>query len=329
MKYRRLGKYGMRVSEVSLGAWTTYGASVDDQKAHEIIHKALELGVNFIDNADVYATGKAEQVVGEALAGDTYDRKNLVLSSKVFWPMTENPNDSGLSRKHIMDSIYGTLERYDQDYLDIYYCHRFDWKTPLRETIETMDDLISEGLIRYWGTSVWSAANIERAMGIAKEIGAKPPAVEQPRYNMLDRYIELEVMESAKYHGIGITPWSPLQYGILTGKYNDGIPEGSRLDKNERFQDNLTDEVLEKVTKLTEIAEDLGITMSQLALAWILRRDEISSVITGATKISHIESNVGASEVDLSDDTLQQIEEILDNKPQFHSVYRPALADRS
>jgi len=329
MKYRRLGQYGMRVSEVSLGAWTTFGGSVDDSQAHEIIHKALELGVNFIDNADVYSRGQAETVVGEALAGDTYDRKNLVLSSKVFWPYSDTPNDSGLSRKHIMDSIHGTLDRYDQDYIDIYYCHRFDWRTPLRETIETMDDLVRDGLIRYWGTSVWSAANLERAIGIAKEIGARLPAVEQPRYNMLDRYIELEVMETTAYHGMGITPWSPLQYGILSGKYNNDIPEGSRLANNERFQDNLTDEVLEKVKKLTALAGEHDMSMAQLALAWILRRDEISSVITGATKLSHIESNVEASEVTLSQDTLDQIEEILDNKPEMHGPYQPALADRS
>ncbi len=324
-----MGHHGMRVSEVSLGAWTTFGGSVDDSVAHEIIHKALELGVNFIDNADVYAGGKAETVVGEALQGDTFARKNLILSSKVFWNMSEDPNDNGLSRKHIMDSIDGTLSRMQQDYIDIYYCHRFDWRTPLRETVEAMDDLVRDGRIRYWGTSVWSAANLERAVGIANEIGARLPAVEQPRYNMLDRYIETEVMETTKFHGMGITPWSPLQYGILTGKYNDGIPEGSRFSTNDRFADALTDEVRGQVKQLTAMAGDMGITMAQLALAWILRRDEITSVITGATKVSQIESNVAAADVELSAETLDKIEEILGNKPEMHGPYQVALADRS
>ena len=329
MKYRRLGKNGMRISEVSLGAWITYGGTVDNKDAWKILERALELGVNFIDNADVYAAGKAEEVVGEYFSSETHERKNYVLSSKVFWPMSDQVNDSGLSRKHIMDSIDGTLKRYQQDYIDIYYCHRFDWKTPLRETIEAMDDLIKDGKIRYWGTSVWSAANLERAVGIANEIGASLPAVEQPRYNMLDRHIELEIMETTSYHGMGITPWSPLQYGILTGKYNDGKPEGSRLQLNDRFDDSLNEESLSKVRDLTKMAGEMEITMAQLALAWILRRPEISSVITGATKIEQIESNVMASEINLSKDDLEEIDEILQNKPEFHGPYKPALSDRS
>jgi len=199
----------------------------------------------------------------------------------------------------------------------------------LRETIEAMDDLIKDGKIRYWGTSVWSAANLERAVGIANEIGASLPAVEQPRYNMLDRHIELEIMETTSYHGMGITPWSPLQYGILTGKYNDGKPEGSRLQLNDRFDDSLNEETLSKVRDLTKMAGEMEITMAQLALAWILRRPEISSVITGATKIEQIESNVMASQINLSKDDLEKIDEILQNKPEFHGPYKPALPDRS
>ena len=328
MKYRRLGRNGIRVSEISLGAWLTYGGSVDMANSINCIHTALENGINFIDNADVYSKGNAEIVLGKALEGETFERKNLVISSKVFWPFSDDVNDWGLSRKHIMDSVDGSLSRLGLDYLDIYYCHRYDWKTPLRETVEAMDDLVRDGKVRYWGTSVWSAAQLERAVGICNEIGARLPAVEQPRYNMLDRYIELEIMYTTKLHGIGITPWSPLGQGLLTGKYNDGVPEGSRGTTSQFLKSSLTEENIEKVRKLTQIASDLGITMAQLALAWILRRDEISSVITGASKPEQIMDNIGAIDVKLSSDVLDKIEEILDNKPAFHPVYNPAMIDR-
>lgn len=325
-----MGKNGIRLSEVSLGAWLTYGGSVQDDQATTIIHEALELGVNFIDVADVYARGKAETVVGKALAGDTYARKDLVVSSKVFWPMSDNVNDSGLSRKHIEDSINNTLERFQMDYIDIYFCHRYDWKTPLEETIGIMDDLIKAGKIKYWGTSVWSAPQLERAVGIAKEMGANLPSVEQPRYNIMDRYIELEVMHTTDYHGMGIVPWSPLQGGILTGKYNDGVPDDSRgkTETTDFISRYLTEDNLTKLKKYSNLASELDLTPSQLALAWILRRHEISSVITGATKISHIQDNVKAIDVTLSNDTIEQIEEIFQNKPEFHPVYAPMLADR-
>ena len=328
MKYRKMGKYGIRLSEVSLGAWLTYGGTVEDGIATKCMHEALELGVNFIDVADIYAKGQAELVVGKALAGDNFRRRDLVISSKVFWPMTENVNDVGLSRKHIMDSIDGTLDRFGMDYIDIYYMHRFDWTTPLEETIGAVDDLIRDGRIRYWGTSVWSAAQLERAVAVAKEIGAKLPAVEQPRYNMIDRHIELEIMHTTKYHGMGITPWSPLAQGILTGKYNDGVPDGSRATTSEFIKSDLTEHNLEKVRKLTSIAKENDMTMSQMALIWALRRDEISSVITGATKVSHVQDNVQASEKVLSKDLTEQINEVLDNEPKGHPMYSPALAYR-
>ena len=199
-----MGKHGIRLSEVSLGAWLTYGNSVEQDMTGKCIHEALNQGINFIDVADIYAKGKAETAVGKALKEENQDRKDLVISSKVFWPMTDNVNDTGLSRKHIMDSIDGTLERLGIEYLDIYFCHRWDSFTPLEETILAMDDLIKSGKIRYWGTSVWSAAQLERAAGIAKELGAHAPSVEQPRYNMLDRHIEKEVIDTTKYHGMGI-----------------------------------------------------------------------------------------------------------------------------
>lgn len=326
-----MGKNGIRLSEVSLGAWLTYGGTVEDNTATKIMHEALELGVNFIDVADVYAKGQAETVVGKALAGDNYLRKDLVVSSKVFWPMSDNPNDSGLSRKHISDSIDNTLKRLQMDYIDLYFCHRFDWKTPLEETIGIMDDLVRSGKIRYWGTSVWSATQLERAVGVAKDMGAKLPTVEQPRYNLMDRYIELEVMNTTKYHGMGIVPWSPLHGGLLSGKYNDGIPEGSRgaTESTSNFiTRDLNEENLAKLSKLADLAKELGLSTSQLSLAWILRRDEISSVITGATKVEHIQDNVKAAGVNLSKDTLDRIEDIFQNKPEFHPVYAPMLMDR-
>lgn len=330
MNYRKLGKYGTRVSEVSLGAWLTYGGSVEDNTAVKCVHTALENKINFIDVADVYARGQAERVVGKALGEAQYNRNDLVLSSKVFWPMADEAiNNVGLSRKHIMDSIQQTLDRFNVDYLDIYFCHRFDDSTPLEETAMAMHDLIKDGLIRYWGTSVWSAKQLERVMGVCKEHHLIPPAVEQPRYNMFDRTIELEIMETCSYHGLGIVPWSPLAQGVLTGKYNSGIPEGSRgAGKSQFIKRDLTDEKLTQVKKIGEIASEVGVKTSQLALAWLLRRSEISSVITGASKPEQVLENIEASSVKLDSATLDKIEEVLQNKPQFTGPYGPALPDR-
>jgi voltage-dependent potassium channel beta subunit len=329
MKYRKLGKQGIKVSEISLGAWLTYGGSVEDEMATKCIHTALENKINFIDVADIYAKGQAERVVGRALSEEQYRRKDLVVSSKVFWPMSENINDVGLSRKHIFDSIEQTLDRFNFDYLDIYFCHRFDHQTPLEETAMAMHDLIKDGFIRYWGTSVWSAKQLERVIGICKENKLILPAVEQPKYHMLDRTIELEIMETCSYHGLGIVPWSPLAQGVLTGKYNNGIPEDSRAGQGSEFiKADLTEEKLSKVKQIGELANNLGVKTSQLALAWILRRFEISSVITGATKIEQILENIKAIDVELDSPTLEQIEKILNNKPQFTGPYSPALINR-
>ena len=217
------------MSEVALGAWLTYGGSVENDIAKQCITTAIDQKVNFIDIADIYAKGNAERVVGQVFGDENYTRKNLVVSSKVYWPMTENINDVGLSRKHIFESIEASLDRLNMDYLDIYFCHRYDYATPLEETAMAMHDLVKSGQIHYWGTSVWSAQQLERVMGVCKEHKLIAPSVEQPRYNMLDRHVELEVMDTTKYHGLGIVPWSPLAQGILTGKYNNGtLPDGSR-----------------------------------------------------------------------------------------------------
>jgi voltage-dependent potassium channel beta subunit len=309
MEYRRLGNAGMKVSAVALGAWLTYGGSLEDKAAGDCIRTAIERGVNFIDLADAYARGEAERVVGQVIKD--YKRSDLVISSKLYWPMSDNVNDRGLSRKHIMESVEGSLRRLDTDYLDIYFCHRYDAETPLEETVRAMDDLVHQGKILYWGTSVWEPRQIDDAVKLARQYNAYAPQVEQPRYNMLDRHIEPEIMPTCAMHGIGLTVFSPLAQGLLTGKYNDGIPTGSRAETSEWLTEDLTEENLNKMRQLAALAEDTGITMAQLALAWILRRPEISCVITGATRPEHVKKNVEAADIKLDADLLSQIETIL------------------
>jgi aryl-alcohol dehydrogenase-like predicted oxidoreductase len=229
--------------------------------------------------------------------------------------MSDDVNDRGLSRKHIMESIDGSLERMGLDYLDFYFCHRYDPETPIEEVVRAMDDLVHQGKILYWGTSVWSAAQLEMANGTAGFLNAYSPQIEQPPYNMLNRGIETEVLPTAARNGMGVVVFSPLAQGMLTGKYNDGIPEDSRAARTDWLNDTLTEENLEKTRQLSALAEELGITAAQLALAWVLRRSEISAAITGATKVRHVRDNVQASEVELSPDILARIEEILDNDP--------------
>lgn len=323
MKYRKVGKSGLKISEISLGSWLTYGGTVEDDIAKKCIATALENGINFIDSAEIYARGGAEKVIAEFLADETYNRKDLVISSKVFWPMSEDINNWGLSRKNISNAIEGTLERLNMGYIDIYYMHRYDYMTPLKETVEILDDIIRSGRVHYWGTSVWTAAQLERVAAVAKELRAHKPIVEQPLYNMLVRHIELEIMSVANTHGMGFTVWSPLAQGLLTGKYNEKIPDGSRASRSEFLKKNLTEENISKIKKLGEIAESLDITMGQMALAWILRRPEISSAIIGATKPEHVIENVKASDVELSKDILSQIEKILDNEPEWPLTYKP------
>ncbi len=316
MQYRRLGKAGIKVSEVALGSWLTFGASVDEEVTRECVKIAVENGVNFLDSADAYASGDAERVLGKVIQDLGLRRQHLVISSKAYWPMSDDVNDRGLSRKHLMESVEGSLQRLGTDYLDLFFCHRYDPNVELEEVVRTLEDLVRQGKILYWGTSVWSAAQIEAAVGIARNYVAYPPQMEQPRYNMLDRHIEPEIMPTCARHGMGLTVFSPLAQGILTGKYNDGIPEGSRADESDWLAGDLTEEKLDKVRRLTGIAQDLGISMAQLALAWILRRPEISTVITGATNPDHVRENVQAAEVELSDDVLEEIEGVLDNAPE-------------
>ncbi len=311
MEYRKMGKTGLKISEISLGAWLTYGDAVDKELTKACVKTALDYGVNFIDLADIYAYGEAERLVGEIIKELGVRRQDLVISSKAWWRMSDDVNDVGLSRKHIMESVHNSLRRLDTDYLDLYFCHRYDPETPIDEVVRAMDDLVHQGKILYWGTSMWTAAQIEEAVGTAQYYKAYVPCVEEPRYNMLDREVEREVLPTAAKYGIGVVAYSPLAFGVLTGKYNDGIPEDSRAARVGWLDMGLTEENLDRVRALTDIADDLGLTSAQLALAWVLRRPEITSVITGASKVRHIESNVQASGVKLSAEVLEAIESIL------------------
>jgi voltage-dependent potassium channel beta subunit len=319
MHYRRLGRTGLKVSEISLGAWITFGNQVDEKAAANLVHAAYDQGVNFFDNADIYANGQAEVIMGKALAD--IPRPALVLSSKVFFPSFPGPNGRGLSRKHIFESVHASLRRLETDYLDFYFCHRFDPDTPLEEVARSMETLIQQGKILYWGTSEWDAAQISQAYGVARQFGLTPPAVEQPQYSMFHRRrVEMGLAPVCRELGIGLTTWSPLHYGILSGKYNDGIPQGSRatLADMEWVKDAISAEKIAIVRRLTTLAEELDLTTAQLAIAWLLRRKEVSSVITGATHAEQLDENLHAADAidKLSEEVLDKIEQILGNVPE-------------
>lgn len=309
MKYRKMGHTGLKISEISLGSWLTYGGTVEENKASKIIQRAVELGVNFIDIADIYARGEAEKTVGKAIA--SLKRSDLVISSKLFWPMTDNVNNRGLSRKHIMESIRQSLKRIGTDYLDIYFCHRFDPEAPVEETVRAMEDLVRAGDVLYWGTSVWEADQIDEAVSTAVHWRGYPPSVEQPRYNLIDRHIEDSILPTCEKHGIGLTVWSPLAQGLLTGKYNDKMPDGTRATSTKFMERDLTPENIARVRKLTELARELGIAVSQLSLAWVLRLPQISCAIIGATTLAQLEENLAAAEVILNSEILSRIEHIM------------------
>lgn len=318
MRYRRLGRSGLKVSEISFGAWVTFGNQIDEGAARELVHAAFDQGINYFDNADVYADGQAEIDMGKALRD--LPRTGLVVSSKLFWPSMPGPNGRGLSRKHINESIDATLKRFGLDYLDLYFCHRFDRETPVEEVVEAMTRLVWEGKVLYWGTSEWRAWQIARAYDVAHQNGLIPPSMDQPQYNLFHRRkLEVDLVPLAEELGIGLTTFSPLYNGILSGKYNDGIPEGSRasLPDMNWLRARLTPERLDKVRQLSGIARELGATTAQLAIAWILRLPQVSSVITGATRLEQLNENVGASELSerLSDDVLRRIDAIFQNAP--------------
>jgi len=316
MHYRRLGRSGLKVSEISLGAWVTFGGPVDEPSAIEMLHAAFNQGVNFFDNADIYAGGQSEGVMGKVI--HELPRTDLVVSSKVFFPTTPGPNGRGLSRKHIFEALHASLRRLDTDYLDLYFCHRFDPDTPLEEVMQSMDILVRQGKILYWGTSEWSASQIAQAYGLARQYGLIPPSAEQPQYNLFHRQrVEEELEPVCKEFGLGLTTWSPLYSGILSGKYNEGIPEGSRASLPDMgwVLDRITPNTIHKVRQLTALAQELNLTTAQLSIAWILRRKEVSSVISGATRVEQLDENLVASQaVDLlTNDVLERIDEIVGN----------------
>ncbi len=323
MKYRNLGKYGLKLSEVGLGSWVTDLNGTDAERiAEETVNAAFDEGVNFFDCADAYSGGAAERFLGKVLG--EHARNEFVVSSKVFFPMGKGANDWGLSRKHITEQLDKTLLNMRLDYLDLYFCHRFDPTTPIEETVEALSDLVKAGKILYYGVSEWSPVQITEAIHIAKENNLRPLAVIQPQYNMVDRYIEDEIMGICEKYGVGITPFSPLAQGLLTGKYRKGqpLPEGSRATWQADKQINklLTEENLDKVERLLEIAEGLGVSLSVLALAWILRKRQISSVITGASRPAQLRANAQASGLELSAETVAAIDEILDYHPFFRRI---------
>lgn len=316
MQYRKLGKWGVKVSEVALGSWLTYGGAVEEEASIKQIRHALDKGINFIDTANVYARGQAEIVVGRALKG--VRRDDVFLASKVFFPMGDGPNDRGLSRKHVFEQCHASLKRLETDYIDLYQCHRYDGEVPMLEVVRAMDDLTRQGKILYWGVSEWPASAIEEAVRVAESLNAMPPVSNQPCYNMLVRGIEEEVIPVSEAHGLGQVVFSPLAQGVLTGKYKPGqpIPEGTRA-ADERINmfimsNNLvSDEILQQVAELVKVADEIGCTMAQLALAWILRLEAVSSVICGATRLEQIDDNIEASGLVLSDDVLARIESLL------------------
>jgi voltage-dependent potassium channel beta subunit len=340
MEYRFLGHSGLKVSALSFGAWVTFQDQLDVRKAHDCMKAAVDAGVNFFDNAEVYAGGMAETIMGEVLKKAGWRRSDLVIATKIFWggtpqgpgePFKYGPNDRGLSRKHIVEGTDASLERLGLDYVDLLFCHRPDIDTPIEETVRAMDHVINQGKALYWGTSEWSAAQIQRAHDIARRERLVPPTMEQPQYNMFHRH-RVEVEYAPLYDGIGLgtTVWSPLASGILTGKYNDGIPEGSRmsLENYQWLRPALESEEgrqkIAKVKKLMPVAEELGCTMAQLAIAWCLTNDDVSTVITGASRPEQVAENMKALEVAerLTPDVQESIEEILDNRPEGEQNWR-------
>ncbi len=314
MEYRRLGASGVKVSEISLGSWLTYGGSVASEEATACIHKAYELGINFFDTANVYMRGAAEEIVGRALRD--FERDSYFLATKVYFPMGEGPNDRGLSRKHITEQCHASLRRLGVDYVDLYQCHRYDDETPLEETLRALDDLVRQGKVLYVGVSEWTADQIADALRLAEEMNLDRIVSNQPQYNMIQRRIEAEVIPLCEREGVGQVVFSPLAQGILTGKYRPGdAPEqGTRAadPDSSRFMRQLMNErVLSAVDRLRPVASKTGLSMSQLALAWVLRQENVSSAIIGASRPEQVEDNAVAAGVRLSPDVVSEVDGIL------------------
>lgn len=322
MEYRRLGKSGLKVSVLSLGSWLTFGKQISDYTADQLMGIAYDAGVNFFDNAETYAEGKSEEVMGQILKNKNWDRSSYVVSSKVFFGAeAKGPNQVGLSRKHVMEACDAALKRLQLEYLDLYYCHRPDPETPVEETVWAMNTLIQQGKIFYWGTSEWSAAQIMEAFAVAKQYNLIGPTMEQPQYNMFERFkMEKDYLPVFEEYGLGTTIWSPLASGLLSGKYSNGDTSNTRMEIQglEWLKDlALTEEKLGKVNQLHALANDLDIGMPHFALAWCLKNPNVSSVILGASKTAQLEENLKALDAlpKLSPEVMEKVEIILQNKP--------------
>jgi voltage-dependent potassium channel beta subunit len=324
MEYRNLGTSGLKLSALSLGAWVTYGGQVGEKIALECMTAAYEAGVNFFDNAEAYAQGNAEIVMGDVVKKTGWKRSDLVISTKIFWG-GKGPNNSGLSRKHIFEGTHAALKRLQMDYVDLIFCHRPDLYTPIEETVWAMNQVIQQGKALYWGTSEWNATQIMEAYGIARREHLIPPTMEQPQYNMFHREkAEKEFASLYTSIGLGTTIWSPLASGLLTGKYNQGIPEGTRVTLpgyewlRNQFESEEARKNIEKVKLLMPIAADLGINTAQLALAWCLKNPHVSTVITGASRAEQVHENMKALDLVplISAEVIERIEAVLANKPE-------------
>ena len=302
MEYRRLGRAGLKVSVLSFGSWVTFGPQLDEGLAAECLAAAYEAGVNFFDNAESYASGESERIMGRAIAKLGWPRHSYVVSTKVFWGLHDMPNMSNtLNRKYLLQAIDGSLERFGLDFVDLLFCHRSDPETPVEETVEAMTDIIERGQALYWGTSEWPALLIRKAWDYADRHNLRRPVMEQPQYNMFFRdNVEQQLAPLCADLGLGLTTWSPLASGLLSGKYQDGIPDGSRaaLPGYEWLQGMVTDpRSRDRVQRLSEVADDLGCTLAQLAIAWCARDPRVSTVITGASRVEQVEENMKALDV--------------------------------
>lgn len=326
MEYRRLGKSGLQVSVLSFGAWVTFGNQVDVDAALEIMAAAYDAGVNFFDNAEIYAHGQAELVMGAALKKAGWSRDSYIVSSKVMWGAVPKPKPTqhGLSRKHIYEACYQAMERLQVDYLDLYFCHRPDPNVPMEEVVRAMTELVQQGKVFYWGTSEWSAQQLMEAHSVARQYNLIPPTMEQPQYNMFHRHtVEVEYARLYEAIGLGTTIWSPLASGILTGKYNDGVPDDSRLNLpgyewlRRLVESEEGRKRLATTRELSTVASELGVTLAQLAIAWCVKNPNVSTVITGASRASQVVENMQALDVvaQLDDSVMAQIETLLNNKP--------------
>ncbi len=322
MEYRRLGKSGLQLSALSLGSWLTFGNQISDQVADELMGLAYDAGVNFFDNAEGYAEGKSEEVMGRILKAHDWDRESFVVSSKVFFGTeSKAPNRVGLSRKHVIEACNGALKRLQVDYLDLYFCHRPDKNTPIEETVWAMNTLLQQGKILYWGTSEWSAAELMEGIRVAKQYNLIGPTMEQPQYNLLERQkLEKEYLLLFQEYGLGTTIWSPLASGLLSGKYTSGNVSDTRLDlKGMEWLKNsmLAEDKLEKAKKLQEYANGLNVPLAKLSLAWCLKNPNVSTVILGASKTAQLKENLTALEVLplLTEQVMTDIEEIMQTKP--------------